>query len=104
MGHRSPQKEEGTASNLSRQVGVVKNFALDELGTELKTDNIYSGIGSGLSFTRKGLDRMIDHLLDGTIPAGSVLLITFKDRLARFGVELIEKIANFRQVQIKYIR
>ena len=48
---------------------------------------IISDIGSGLNFNRKGLLKIIDYAVNGEI---EVVVITYKDRLARFGYDLIE--------------
>lgn len=55
------------------------------------TFEIISDIGSGLNFKRKGLIKIIDMAINGEI---EVVVITYKDRLARFGYELIERIIN----------
>ena len=48
---------------------------------------IIKDIGSGLNMKRKGLKKIIEMAIDGTL---GELVITYKDRLARFGYELIE--------------
>ena len=50
---------------------------------------IISEIGSGLNMNRKGLQKIIDMGIKGEI---NELVITYKDRLARFGYEMIENI------------
>lgn len=52
---------------------------------------LISDIGSGLNFKRKGLQKIIDLAINGKI--GEVV-ITYKDRLARIGYELIENIID----------
>jgi len=52
---------------------------------------IISDIGSGLNFKRKGLEKIIDMAIKGEIEE---VVITYKDRLARFGYDLIEMILN----------
>lgn len=44
-------------------------------------------IGSGVNFNRRGLKKIISLAIDGRIKE---LVIAYKDRLARFGYELIE--------------
>lgn len=63
---------------------------------------IYSDTGSGLSFTRKSFCKMIDAMLAGKLD-GSVLLVAYKDRLARFGYEVVERIAKHHSITIKYV-
>ena len=48
---------------------------------------VIKDIGSGLNMDRKGLRKIIDMAIDGIL--GEVV-VTYKDRLARFGYELIE--------------
>ena len=72
----SKQKED-----LLRQIKYMK--------TKYPSYEIISDIGSSLNFERKGLQEIIDIAIKGDI---SVLVITYKDRLARIGYELIESI------------
>ena len=48
---------------------------------------IIKDVGSGLNFKRKGLQKIIDLAVKGEIEE---LVIAYKDRLARFGYDLIE--------------
>jgi predicted site-specific integrase-resolvase len=48
---------------------------------------IIEDIGSGINFNRKGLRRIISMAIAGKI---SKLIVAYKDRLTRFGYELIE--------------
>ena len=48
---------------------------------------IITDIGSGLNFNRKGLEKILILALEGKIRE---IRVTYKDRLARFGYELIE--------------
>lgn len=50
---------------------------------------IISDIASGLNFKRKGLDEIIDLAIKNKLNS---VVIFYKDRLARFGYELIEMI------------
>src|SRR3989338_838657 len=44
-------------------------------------------IGSGINFNRKGLRKIIKLAIEGSI---NKLVVAYKDRLTRFGFELIE--------------
>jgi len=44
-------------------------------------------IGSGLNFNRRGLRKIIKYAISGQLEE---LVVAYKDRLARFGFELIE--------------
>lgn len=50
---------------------------------------IIKDIGSGLNFRRRGLKRIIDFAIKGEVEE---VVITYKDRLCRFGFELITHI------------
>ena len=50
---------------------------------------IIEDIGSGINFNRKGLRRIIKLGIEGKI---NKLIVAYKDRLTRFGYELIEDI------------
>jgi len=67
--------------------------------TKYPTCEIISDIGSGLNFNRKGLNEIIEMAIKGEI---EILVIAYKDRLARFGYELIEKlIKEYSKGEIK---
>lgn len=50
---------------------------------------IIKDIGSGINMKREGLNKIIDLAIRGTL---GELVIAYKDRLARFGYEMIERI------------
>ena len=70
--------------DLSRQFEFLKR-------PEYADYAIVSDIASGINFKRKGLSTILDSCLQGNI--GEVV-IAHKDRLCRFGFELIEQIIN----------
>ena len=50
---------------------------------------IIKDIGSGLNMNREGLKKIIDMGINGEIEE---LVIAYKDRLARFGYDMVERI------------
>lgn len=48
---------------------------------------IISDIGNEINFKRKGLLKLIKNVIDGKI---KTIVIVHKDRLARFGFDLLE--------------
>ena len=52
-----------------------------------KKYEIIEDIGSGINFNRRGLKKIIDLSIEGKI---NKLVVAHKDRLTRFGFELIE--------------
>ena len=65
--------------DLKRQVEYMKN--------KYPTYIIIKDIGSALNFKRKGLKKIMDYAINGEIEE---VIIAYKDRLCRFGYELIE--------------
>ena len=58
---------------------------------------IVSDLGSGMNYNKKGLKRLISSILTGEIGR---LVITHKDRLLRFGAELIFSICEMKNVEV----
>ena len=67
------------SDDLERQVTYLKE--------KYPESNVVQDIASGLNFKRKGLNTLLVRLLQGD---KLTLVVTHKDRLARFGYELIE--------------
>lgn len=66
--------------DLSRQIDFIKR-------PEYSSYTLITDIGSGINFKRKGLQTLLDCCLQGSI--GEVV-VAYRDRLCRFGFELIE--------------
>ncbi len=69
-------------TDLQRQVAVLESFCANHGWTF----EILQDLGSGLNYSKKGLKKLIKEVCCGTIER---LVITHKDRLWRFGAELI---------------
>lgn len=63
-------------------------------------DEYLSDIGSGINFKRKNFLKIIDMIERREI---SELIITYKDRLTRFGFDLIEERCNVNNVKLTVI-
>lgn len=61
---------------------------------------IISDLGSGMNYHKKGLKRLLEEILDGEVGR---LVITHKDRLLRFGAELIFAICEAKEVEVVII-
>ncbi|WP_201532713.1 IS607 family transposase [Psychrobacter ciconiae] len=61
---------------------------------------VISDLGSGMNYHKKGLKRLLDGILDNNIDR---LVLTHKDRLLRFGAELIFALCEARQVEVVII-
>ena len=61
----------------------------EQLKTKYPSYDLIEDIGSGINLTKRGILKIINLVIEGKIKE---LVITYKDRLARFGYELIEHI------------
>jgi len=65
--------------DLERQIKYMKE--------KFPTHTIIQDIGSGINYKRKGLQELMEKAINGEIEE---LVIAYKDRLTRFGYEMIE--------------
>lgn len=82
--------------DLERQVENVKTFMLAK-GYKFK---IITDIGSGINYNKKGLNNLLDMIMNYEVEK---IVILCKDRLIRFGYELIENICNKYGTEIEII-
>lgn len=68
--------------DLIRQVKVLENYCANR-GWQYET---ISDLGSGLNYKKKGLKQLLNRILTGDVGR---LVLTHKDRLLRFGSELV---------------
>jgi putative resolvase len=64
------------------------------------TCELISDIGSGMNYRKKGLKSLTDQVLSGHVER---LVLTHKDRLLRFGAELIFSLCEAKNVEIVLI-
>jgi predicted site-specific integrase-resolvase len=69
--------------DLERQIAYMKD--------KFPTHTVISDIESGLNYHRKGLQELLEKAINGEVEE---VIIAYKDRLTRFGYELIEWIIN----------
>lgn len=81
---------------LERQVENVRTYLITK-GYQFK---IISDIGSGINYEKKGLNQLIQMILQDEV---SKVVVLYKDRLVRFGFELIRSICEFKSVDIEVI-
>jgi len=74
-------------NDLLRQVAVLESFC----AAHGYTYEILQDLGSGLNYQKKGLKKLIKMICCGSVGR---LVITHKDRLMRFGAELIFSICE----------
>lgn len=82
--------------DLERQKNVLEMYcAAQGWNFELISD-----LGSGMNYRKKGLQSLLEKLLNGKIER---LVITHKDRLLRFGAELIFSVCEMKGVEVVII-
>lgn len=82
--------------DLERQIENVRTYMLAK-GYQFE---IISDIGSGINYNKKGLNELIDRVTNSEVEK---IVILYKDRLVRFGFELIENICNKFDTDIEII-
>ena len=73
----------GQKDDLQRQIKYMKKKYPDY--------EIIRDIGSGINLNRYGLNKIIDEAINGEIEE---VVVAYKDRLSRFGFEMIERIID----------
>ena len=79
--------------DLERQKQVLELYCAQQGWTF----ELISDIGSGVNYYKKGLKRLLNEILIGNVGR---LVITHKDRLLRFGAELVFSICEAKQVEV----
>ena len=73
--------------DLERQIENVKTYMIAK-GYQFE---IIQDIGSGINYNKKGLNELIDMITNSEVEK---IVILYKDRLLRFGFEIIENLCN----------
>lgn len=82
--------------DLDRQVENLKSYAISKgYNFEIITD-----VGSGINYNKTGLKELIQKINNKEI---SKIVILYKDRLVRFGFELIEYLCKLNNIEIEII-
>ena len=79
--------------DLERQKQVLELYCAQQGWTF----ELISDLGSGMNYYKKGLKRLLNEILGGQVGR---LVITHKDRLLRFGAELVFSICEAKQVEV----
>jgi putative resolvase len=82
--------------DLQRQIENMQLY----LKTSNKPYEIISDIGSGINYSKKGLRDLIKRITAGRVEK---VVVLYKDRLLRFGYEIVEYIANLYGCEIEVI-
>jgi len=82
--------------DLTRQQQVLELFCAKNGWTY----ELVSDLGSGMNYHKKGLVRLLNELVAGDVER---LVITHKDRLLRFGAELVFSICEIKNIEVVII-
>lgn len=82
--------------DLKRQIQLIENYCSSH---GYKFD-IISDIGSGLNYNKKGIKQLIELIESDSIDR---LVISYKDRLLRFGSEILFQMCDYRNVEVVII-
>lgn len=85
---RVSSSKQKTSGDLARQVQALREAHPDH--------QVIQEVGSGLNYHRKGLTTLLERCLQGMVEE---VVVSDRDRLARFGVELLEWILSKCQVR-----
>ncbi len=79
----------GQKEDLERQINRLKSYSPES--------EVISDIRSGMSFDRKGFLKLLSEIESDRVAR---IYITHKDRLARFGYDLVEKVCEMHGAEI----
>ncbi len=82
--------------DLKRQIENVKTYMLAK-GYQFE---IIEDIGSGINYNNKGLNQLLDLVINSEVEK---IVVLYKDRLVRFGYELIENLCSKYGTSIEII-
>ena len=82
--------------DLERQIENMKMY----LTAQGKPYEIITDIGSGINYNNKGLKELIQRITQNKVEK---IVVLYKDRLLRFGFELVEYIASLHDCNIEII-
>lgn len=87
---------QGEKDYLERQIDNLKTYAYSKgYSFEVITD-----IGSGINYKNKGLIKLLELISHNQI---NRVVILYKDRLVRFGFEIIEKLCELHNVTLEVV-
>ena len=84
------------SDDLERQVNNLKEY----LSGKYENFDIITDIGSGINYNKPGLLSLIEKINKKEV---DVIVVLYKDRLLRFGFELVEHFANLNNVKIEVL-
>ena len=80
-------------ADLERQISRLENYCSAQ-GWDYE---IVSDLGSGMNYRKKGLKKLLESILEKKIKR---LVLTHKDRLLRFGSEIIFSLCESKKIEV----
>lgn len=87
----------GQKKDLEYQQQILKQYSIENNVTNIIEIN---DLGSGINFKKKGLKKLVHMIINNEV---NTVYLTNKDRLLRFGTELIITIAEEFNTSIKIL-
>ena len=84
------------SDDLKRQVDNLKQY----LSSKYESFDIITDIGSGINYNKPGLIKLIESINKKEV---DLIVVFYKDRLLRFGFELVEHFAKLNNVKIEVL-
>ena len=84
------------SDDLERQINNLKTY----LDSKYSNYEIITDIGSGINYTKPGLNRLIEKINRKEV---DLIVVLYKDRLLRFGFELVEYFAELNNVKLEIL-
>lgn len=84
-------------NELKNQLNYIENYTTSK---GIKVDEYIKDIGSGINYNNPGLNKIMKMVINDEVKK---IIISHKDRLVRFGFELIENICKLKNVEIEII-
>lgn len=84
-------------NELKNQLTYIENYTTSN---GIKVDEYIKDIGPGMNYSNPGLNKIMKMVINDEVKK---IIISHKDRLVRFGFELIENICKLKNVEIEVI-
>ena len=82
--------------DLERQVDNIKEY----ISSKYESFDIITDVGSGINYNKPGLLKLIEKINKKEV---DLIVLLYKDRLLRFGFELVEHFAKLNNVSIEVL-
>ena len=82
--------------DLERQVDNIKEY----ISSKYESFDIITDVGSGINYNKPGLLKLIEKINKKEV---DLIVVLYKDRLLRFGFELVEHFAKLNNVSIEVL-